>query len=58
MLVRSTNGAGGQYEFALQARTEPVSEESNATQFTAFACGLLDTEARVEVCVCMLSSYS
>ena len=35
--------------FALQGRTEPVSETSNATQFTAFAMGIKDQGLSAEV---------
>ena len=35
--------------FALQARTEPVSETSNATQFSAFAMGIKDQGLSAEV---------
>ena len=35
--------------FALQARTEPVSETSNATQFSAFAMGIKDQDLSAEV---------
>lgn len=35
--------------FALQGRTEPVSETSNATQFSAFAMGIKAEELSAEV---------
>ena len=43
--------------FALQARTEPVSETSNATQFSAFAMGIKDEDLAAEVCS-MLATQS
>ena len=35
--------------FALQGRTEPVSETSNATQFSAFAMGIKAQDLSAEV---------
>ena len=37
--------------FALQARTEPVSETSNATQFSAFVMGIRDQNLSAEVII-------
>ena len=42
--------------FALQARTEPVSETSNATQFSSFAMGIRNQNLSAEVII--FSMYS